>query len=142
MRIPYYAVNFTSARTENDKGYEQMSQRMEALAKKQPGFLGMESASDALGITVSYWESLKAIADWKVQTEHLSAQTQGKTDWYKWYKVRICLVEREYDFDNWTPFFEFTLLAPPSVFMPDRNFEELEFLDGLTHDRPYWDKSN
>lgn len=97
-RKPYYAVIFTSVRTKSNKGYALMSQKMEDLARQQPGFLGLESARDGIGITVSYWDSLKAIADWKANTDHLYAQNRGKTDWYKWYKVRICLVEREYDF--------------------------------------------
>ncbi|MGB5372117.1 MAG: antibiotic biosynthesis monooxygenase [Flavobacteriaceae bacterium] len=100
MGKPYYAVIFTSARTEGDHGYSEMAQRMEALASKQPGFLGVESARSELGITVSYWESLAAIADWKANADHLFAQQKGISDWYQWYKVRICLVEREYSFDQ------------------------------------------
>jgi hypothetical protein len=37
---PYYAVIFTSTRTESDHGYVAMSDRMIQLAEKQPGFLG------------------------------------------------------------------------------------------------------
>ncbi len=96
--IPYYAVIFTSTRTEGDKGYVEMAQQMEDLAKKQPGYLGIESARSELGITISYWESLDAIAKWKANTDHVLAQQKGIADWYSWYKVRICLVEREYDF--------------------------------------------
>lgn len=93
---PYYAVIFTSRRTEGDNGYAKMAKRMEELASVQPGFLGMESAREELGITVSYWESLEAIGQWKSNSEHLFAQKKGKKDWYSWYKVRICTVEREY----------------------------------------------
>lgn len=95
---PYYAVIFTSTMTERTKGYAEMAQQMEDLAKKQSGYLGIESAKDEVGITVSYWESLEAIANWKANTDHLFAQQKGIKDWYNWYKVRICLVEREYDF--------------------------------------------
>ena len=77
-----------------------MARKMEALAEKQPGYLGIESARDELGITVSYWESLEAIANWKSNADHLFAQEKGKTEWYKSYKVRICLVEREYEFER------------------------------------------
>ena len=97
---PYYAVIFTSTRTEGDNGYSDMAQQMEDLAKQQPGYLGIESARDEVGITVSYWESLKAISNWKANTDHLFAQQKGIKDWYTWYKVRICLVEREYDFSK------------------------------------------
>ncbi len=95
---PYYAVIFTSLLTEDINGYAHMAEEMENLAKEQPGYLGIESAREQLGITVSYWESLDAIANWKANTDHLFAQQKGIEDWYSWYKVRICLVEREYDF--------------------------------------------
>ncbi|MBU2975172.1 antibiotic biosynthesis monooxygenase family protein [Zobellia sp. B3R18] len=95
---PYYAVIFTSLLREEINGYAHMAQEMENLAKEQPGYLGIESAREQLGITVSYWESLDAIANWKANTDHLFAQQKGIKDWYSWYKVRICLVEREYDF--------------------------------------------
>ncbi|WP_333808196.1 antibiotic biosynthesis monooxygenase family protein [Flavobacterium sp.] len=94
----YYAVIFTSTRTEVEEGYAEMAIKMVELAKAQPGFIGMESARSEIGITVSYWESLEAIQNWKANMEHLEAQEKGKTTWYKNYKVRIAKVEREYEF--------------------------------------------
>ncbi len=94
----YYAVIFTSTRTEGDHGYSEMAEAMQALAKEQPGYLGFESAREQIGIAVSYWESLEAIANWKSNADHLFAQQQGIKQWYQWYKLRICLVEREYEF--------------------------------------------
>lgn len=98
IKPPYYAVIFTNTRTDKDQGYDAMAHEMEVLAKTQPGYLGFESARDELGISISYWESLEDIADWKSQTDHIAAQKRGITDWYAWYKVRICRVEREYEF--------------------------------------------
>ena len=95
---PYYAVIFTSARTDVEEGYSQMSEQMAALAQQQPGYLGHESAREEIGITVSYWESLEAIKNWKKNTEHLVAQQKGIAEWYAHYKTRICKVERDYDF--------------------------------------------
>lgn len=95
---PYYAVIFTNTLTDGSPGYPAMAAEMEALARQQPGYLGFESARDQLGLSVSYWESLEAIANWKANTEHLHAQTMGRSHWYSWYKVRICRVEREYEF--------------------------------------------
>jgi heme-degrading monooxygenase HmoA len=97
---PYYAVIFTSLRTEGDQGYEKMGDRMVELAKQQPGYLGYESAREGLGITVSYWDSLEAIQNWKQHSEHLFAQQQGKSVWYEAYKTRICKVERDYGFEK------------------------------------------
>ena len=76
---PYYAVIFTSIVTKNTEGYSEMAIKMEDLAKTQSGFLGIESAREAVGITVSYWESLEAIKAWKQNSEHLIAQQKGKT---------------------------------------------------------------
>jgi len=97
---PYYAVIFTSLRTEGDKGYGDMADRMVALAAQQPGFLGVESAREGLGITVSYWQDLASIKAWKMNAEHLVAQQTGRSDWYTQYKTRIAKVERDYGFDN------------------------------------------
>ena len=93
---PYYAVIFTSRRTEVDEGYGAMSDRMVELAARQPGFLGVESArgADGLGITVSYWASLEAIAAWKANSEHRVAQTAGRKKWYSHFDLRIARVER------------------------------------------------
>ena len=93
---PYYAVIFTSIRTEVDEGYAQMASKMVQLAATQPGFLGIESARDGLGITLSYWDSLEAIKNWKANVEHLEAQKLGHEKWYSSFKTRICKVERDY----------------------------------------------
>lgn len=93
---PYFAVIFTSLRTEGDHGYASMADRMLSLAAEQPGFLGVESVRDGLGITVSYWESLEAIQAWRRQAEHLEAQRRGRHDWYSAFRVRVARVEREY----------------------------------------------
>ncbi len=94
----YYAVIFTSTHTKNIEGYSEMAIAMENLAKKQDGYLGIESARNSIGITVSYWSSLEAIKIWKQQSDHLLAQQKGREEWYNWYHVRICKVEREYEF--------------------------------------------
>ena len=95
---PYYAVIFTSTQTEHTEGYSEMANKMESIAKNQSGYLGIDSARNKVGITVSYWESLEAIKNWKANTEHLFAQQKGREQWYNWYNVRICKVEREYEF--------------------------------------------
>ena len=95
---PYFAVIFTSTQTETIEGYSEMAVKMENLAKQQKGFIGIDSARNEVGITVSYWESLEAIKNWKANTDHLFAQQKGREQWYNWYNVRICKVEREYEF--------------------------------------------
>ena len=93
---PYYTVIFTSLRNDNIDGYEETAARMIELATQQPGFLGVESAHEDLGITVSYWSDIESIKNWKANTEHREAQRMGKGTWYASYWVRIALVERDY----------------------------------------------
>ena len=96
---PYYAVIFSSIRTKGDNGYSDMGNKMLELSSEQDGFLGVESAREELGITVSYWNDLESIKKWKENTEHIIAQEKGKTEWYKSFKTRIAKVERDYDFE-------------------------------------------
>lgn len=97
---PYFAVIFTNLRTELADGYAEMAEEMVRLAALQPGYLGHESARDGLGITISYWDSLEAIKNWKANTDHLLAQKFGREKWYSAYKTRIARVDRDYGFEK------------------------------------------
>jgi heme-degrading monooxygenase HmoA len=99
---PYFAVIFSSVRSPYDpNGYAAMSERMLELARQQPGFLGVESVrgDDGQGITASYWSSLDAIRAWREHAEHVPAQQQGRARWYRRYALRVCRVERAWDFE-------------------------------------------
>jgi len=95
---PYYAVIFTSILNEDHDGYSEMADKMEKLAKKQPGYLGFESARSEIGISISYWKDIESIKKWKENSEHLLAQKSGREKWYKAYKIRITRIERDYEF--------------------------------------------
>lgn len=104
MKPPYYAVIFTSRLLPRTAGYEEMAERMVALASVQPGFLGFDSArgDDGLGITVSYWDSLDAVAGWKAVAEHREAQAKGRGEWYAEYRIRVTKVEKDITFSGET----------------------------------------
>lgn len=96
---PYYAVIFSSRRSEHDEvGYAETAQHMVDLATQQPGLLGIESTRgmDGFGITVSYWESEEAIAAWRRQIDHAAARARGREYWYDRYELRVAKVERAY----------------------------------------------
>ena len=98
-----FAVIFSSERRRDggtDAAYAQIADAMEELARRQPGFVGFESArgADGFGITVSYWDSLEAVSAWKQHPEHRSAQARGRDEFYSRYEVRVCTVERGYRF--------------------------------------------
>jgi heme-degrading monooxygenase HmoA len=95
---PYYAVIFASQTTAGENGYGTMAEHMFKLDAEQPGYLGVESVrnADGFGITVSYWSSLEALANWKRNSEHRAAQEQGRSQWYEHYEIRVSKVERAY----------------------------------------------
>ena len=94
----YYAVIFTSQRSEVSADYDATAERMLELAAARDGYLGMESVrgADGLGITVSYWRDLESIKTWRAQMEHTAARERGRAEWYRGYHLRIAKVEREY----------------------------------------------
>jgi len=97
----YFAVIFTAQRSlSGDDIYDITADRMVALAKQQPGFLGVESVrgDDGIGITVSYWTDREAIANWRNNAEHLAAQSLGRQELYDWYRVRVAEIVKDYAF--------------------------------------------
>lgn len=95
---PYYAVVFTSLRTQGDNGYDATAERMDELVASVPGFLGVDSArsSAGFGITVAYFRDEEAIAAWRDDPEHREARARGRKEWYEGYAVHVAKVERSY----------------------------------------------
>lgn len=92
---PYYAVIFTTVKSDNQDGYAEMNTRMFELAQQQKGYLGIESAKGEIGISITYWETLEDIARWRNHAEHQVAQKNGYEIWYQQFATRVCKVERD-----------------------------------------------
>ncbi|MFJ3422263.1 antibiotic biosynthesis monooxygenase family protein [Streptomyces sp. NPDC086082] len=99
---PYYAVVFTSLRTEGDNGYGETADRMGELVKGIPGFLGEDSARvpGGLGITVAYFRDLAGIEAWRAHAEHRAAKEYGREHWYERYSLHIAKVEYSRGFER------------------------------------------
>ncbi|WP_037886577.1 antibiotic biosynthesis monooxygenase family protein [Streptomyces sp. NRRL S-646] len=99
---PYYAVVFTSLRTEADGGYGETAQRMGELVKEVPGFLGEDSARTpgGLSVTVAYFRDLAGIKEWRNHTEHRAAKAYGREHWYERYSLHIAKVEHSHGFER------------------------------------------
>jgi heme-degrading monooxygenase HmoA len=110
---PYYAVIFTSRRTDGDNDYAATAENMLKLAADQPGFLGVDWVREGptgflgvdcvrvgpeLGITVSYWQDEQSIAAWRRHAEHTLARMTGRERWYEAFEVQVAKVERSYSF--------------------------------------------
>ncbi|WP_294892790.1 antibiotic biosynthesis monooxygenase [Sulfuricurvum sp. MLSB] len=87
----YYAVIFTSIRTDS-QAYVAIANTVLEEAKKQDGFLGIESARNDIGISVSYWRDLQSIEAWKNEALHKKAQQRAK-EFYEHFRVRVCKKE-------------------------------------------------
>jgi heme-degrading monooxygenase HmoA len=96
---PYVAVIFTNLQSDDVDGYDETADRMQSLAREQPGYLGFETARSGVGISVSYWATDLDARAWKQVAEHAEAQRQGATRWYSSYRVRVATVDREYGKD-------------------------------------------
>jgi len=99
-QLPYYAVIFTSTRTEVNEGYNETNDLLMNKAKDYPGFMGLDAVRDGLGIAVSYWKNLEELHKWKVDTEHILAKSRGRAEWDSHYRIRIARVEMDYQFDK------------------------------------------
>jgi heme-degrading monooxygenase HmoA len=99
---PYYAVIFTSVRTLGDNGYESASDEAVEIVSKHKGFLGAESVrdKDGFGMTVSYWDTMESVNEWKRNESHTKAKHQGVKAWYSKYMIRICRVESDNYFES------------------------------------------
>jgi heme-degrading monooxygenase HmoA len=96
---PYWAVIFSTLRNaQPGDQFDETDKKMMALAAQQPGFLGVETASTEIGITVSYWSDEASIAAWKRDADHAFAQYEGRTRWYDAYELRVARVERGHSF--------------------------------------------
>ena len=98
---PYFVVIFTSKRSGIDEeGYEKMSMEMFNLVENQTGFLGAESFANEEGkhVTLVKFKTETDLINWKNNARHAEAQSLGREKWYDYYNVKVCRVEREYEF--------------------------------------------
>lgn len=96
----YYAVIFSSTKSNDLEGYKEMDDAMMNLAQEQDGFLGYESSSNGdSGIFISYWESMESITKWRNNLEHGKAKANA-IKWYKRYLSQICKVESSHLYES------------------------------------------
>jgi len=92
-----YAVIFTAKIKDLDQAYSETAKRMQDLAINKYGCTEFISVTEAgQEIAISYWQNQAQIKAWKQDIEHLAAQKLGRSIWYKYYKVQIVEIIREY----------------------------------------------
>lgn len=83
--------------------FETVVEQMRKQVKKYDGFLG-ESPCCSLDnetkfVTLFYWRDRESIRAWRDDPEHVKVQQLGRDKIFAWYKIRVCEIEREYE---WT----------------------------------------
>jgi heme-degrading monooxygenase HmoA len=101
---PYYVVIFTSKRSQEyldnpsyQDDYAATIKEMLELAAQSPGFLGVETARDKVGLNCSYWKDYESIVIWRNNARHKIAQHKGKKLWYSEFMTRVGLIEKQED---------------------------------------------
>ena len=74
----YCAVIFTSIRSADPNGCARMARGVRAPAAAQPGYLGMETAREDVGVTISRGSDLTSIRRGKTHTAHIGAREFGR----------------------------------------------------------------
>lgn len=92
-----YAVIFHAEIAQLDDEYFATAKQMRELALTHHGCLDFVATTEGeREIAISYWPSLEHIRQWKQNAAHLDAQQQGRSRWYKSYKVEVVEVLRAY----------------------------------------------
>ena len=74
------------------EAYAADTARMEALARRQPGFLSFKSyvAKDGEVVAISEWSSEAAVHAWGSHPEHAAIQHRGQDRYYLDYTLFAC----------------------------------------------------
>jgi len=92
-----YAVIFKATTASLDDEYFRTAESLRELAFSKYGCVDFVAATEGdEEITISYWETMQQIRDWKNDPVHRLAQEAGRNKWYKSYSVEVCEVNRSY----------------------------------------------
>ena len=84
------------------EAYRATAERMETLARRQPGFISFKSyvADDDEVIALSEWEDENAALAWRRVAEHSAAQSRGRSEFYEDYTLFACMHPRVHRFSR------------------------------------------
>jgi heme-degrading monooxygenase HmoA len=80
--------------------YDAEAERMETLARQQPGFRSFKGyvSQDGEVVAVSEWDDEAAALAWRKVAEHRAAQQRGRDAYYEEYTVFACVDPRIHRF--------------------------------------------
>jgi heme-degrading monooxygenase HmoA len=102
------AVIFEVTPKEDGKSiYFEIAQVLKKSLEKVDGFISIERFQSLLNpetfLSLSFWESERAIKQWREHFEHQVAQKEGKETLFLHYRIRVANVVRDYGSDTKEP---------------------------------------
>lgn len=92
-----FAVIFKAEIKVVDDAYWEMVAQLRKLACETYGCQNLTTVQEGVHeLTVSYWESMEQIAQWRNDPLHKQAQRLGRKRWYRSYTVDVTEVKRHY----------------------------------------------
>ncbi len=90
-------------RADAESKFEAALKHMQEQVKRYDGFLG-EAPCCSLDdekkfVTLFYWRDREAMKAWREDPEHVKTQQLCREKIFGWYKIRVCELEREYEWE-------------------------------------------
>lgn len=86
--------------------YLQLAAELSPVLAEVPGFIAIERfqslSTPGKILSLSWWEDEDAVARWKDNLLHQTAQREGKTSIFSYYRIRVAHVFRDYTSDKET----------------------------------------
>lgn len=83
--------------------FEAASRHMQEQVKTYDGFLGevpcCKLENENTFVSLFYWRDRESIKPWREDPEHVKIQKLAREKIFAWYKIRICELEREYEWE-------------------------------------------
>jgi len=83
--------------------YETALKHMQEQVRQYDGFLGempcCSIENEKTFVTLFYWRDRESMQAWREDREHVIIQNLGREKLFAWYKIRVCELEREYEWE-------------------------------------------
>ena len=86
-----------------ESAFETALKHMQEQVKQYDGFLGEAPCcsieNEKIFVTLFYWRDRESIKAWRENPEHIKVQRLSREKIFAWYKIRVCELEREYEWE-------------------------------------------
>ncbi len=91
-------------RADMQSEFEAALKHMQEQVKKYDGFLGevpcRSIENEKTFVTLFFWRDRESMKAWREDSEHVKIQRLGRKKIFSWYKIRVCELEREYEWER------------------------------------------